>query len=122
MATGNIRRGWVWAVAALVGLGAIGLWWSYSAPGTPPEPMSPEERAKATYEPLLRKGLVSDEQCQVNRLFYQGTANMEKFYWSAACENGKSFFISVNGTTGETKYTDCGVAATVGIRCFEAIK
>jgi hypothetical protein len=84
-------------------------------------PQSLEDRAKQTYEPLLREGLLSDQQCQVTRMFYQG-AKDGIFYWSAACQNGKSFIVSGNGNTGKVRYLDCAAASFLGVKCFEAFK
>jgi len=89
---------------------------------TTPNAESIEERAQRIYEPMLRKALASDEQCDVTRMVYQGMdQKVDEFYWSAACRNGKSTLVRANGSTGKITYLDCGVAATIGVRCFEPL-
>ena len=65
---------------------------------------------------------MSDEQCEVARLFYQGIDKNGQFYWSAACRNGKSLMVSVDGQTGRSNYLDCDIASVVGVKCFQAFK
>ena len=93
------RRVWIWIVAGLVLLLVLGRLSNQTDSGSPrSQPTtSIEDRAQETYEPLLRKALVSDEQCEVTRFFYQGMDKDGQFYWSAACQNGKSLMVSVNG-------------------------
>jgi hypothetical protein len=122
------RRRWTWGV--VLGMGAlliVGTLLSSTDSGSPtsqPSSVSSvEDRAKQTYEPLLPKLLASEEHCEMTRLFYQGMNTKDgAFYWSAACQNGKSFMVSVNGSTGKMQSLDCGVASLVGVKCFEAFK
>ena len=118
------RRVWPWLVAGLVLLLLLA---RLSSPTDSASPRSQsatsiEDRAQQTYEPLLRKALQSDEQCEVTRFFYQGVDKNGQFYWSAACQNGKSLMVSVDGNTGKSRYLDCGVASLVGVKCFQAFK
>lgn len=118
------RRVWLWVLAGLLLLWVLGRLSSPTDSGSPRSQSgaSIEDRAQQTYEPLLRKTLLSDEQCEVTRLFYQGADKNGQFYWSAACQNGKSLMVSVDGNTGRSKYLDCGVASVVGVKCFQAFK
>jgi hypothetical protein len=116
---------WVWVFAGFVLLIVIGNLANPTGSRSSSQPsvsQSLEDRAKQTYEPLLPKMLASEEQCQVTRLFFQGADKNGAFYWSAACQNGKSFQVSVDSNTGKSRSLDCGVASVVGVKCFESFK
>lgn len=112
----------LWLIAGFSLLLLLGWLARPTRPGSTATKTSLEDRARDTYEPLLRRALLADEQCQVTRLLYQGVDNTGQFYWSAACQSGKSLMVRINGATGKSRYLDCGVGSAVGVKCFEPLK
>jgi hypothetical protein len=68
--------------------------------------------------------LLASEGCDlVVRDFYQGTRHEDGIaFWSFACQNGRSFMVSVKADmNGSTKIADCAVMKVLGISCFQKL-
>ena len=70
---------------------------------------------------LLFSKFLEEEKCIANRAFYMGSAKDNMAFWSVACDNGKSYEISIEANeTGSTKILPCStLEALTNVKCFQ---